>query len=131
MNLRMLLPSLADNIYKALETAGITTSQDLLFSQVPQLYQQLPNGVISLRELTELKALVAECASAPATRGDTLFKLEKERENSRETCLSGIDELDALLGGFGQHGVIEIAGDKKCGKTGSFFFFFKDFFFSI
>ncbi|KAF8518215.1 hypothetical protein JB92DRAFT_2121701 [Gautieria morchelliformis] len=116
MNLRTLLPSLADDIHRALEAAGITTAQEFLFNQDFQLYHQFPESVAT--QIRELKAQVAERVSAPATRGDELFHREEEKERAREACLCGVDELDGLLGGFGKYGVIEIAGDKRSGKTG-------------
>ena len=115
MNLRTLLPSLAEDVYEALEAAGITTAQDVILNEDSQLYQQLPNSVVT--QIIELKAQVAERVSVPATRGDELFNSEEKREGVREVCLSGVDELDGLLGGFGKYGVIEIAGDKSSGKT--------------
>lgn len=115
MSLRTLFPSLVEEVYEALEAVGITTAQDVLFDQDPRIYQQLPSTI--LMQITELKAQVAERISAPATRADELFNREEKKENSREACSCGVDELDGLLGGFGKYGVIEIAGDKGSGKT--------------
>ena len=115
MNLRTLLPSLAEDVYHALEEAGITTANDLILASRSQVYQQLPISVVS--QIIELQEQVAGQVSAPATRGDELFKREETWEGTRESCLCGVDELDGLLGGFGKYGVIEIAGDKRSGKT--------------
>lgn len=114
MNLQTLLPSLTGDVHHALEAAGITTAEDLILIPDAQLSQQFPDSAIPI---TELKAQVAALVSATAARGDELFNREETRESTREACLCGVDELDGLLGGFGQYGVIEIAGGKRSGKT--------------
>ncbi|KAF8525856.1 hypothetical protein BU17DRAFT_83362 [Hysterangium stoloniferum] len=118
MNLQTLFPSLPEGIHQGLLGAGIVTTHDILFSDISQLYQRLPSGLLSLRELSELRSDAAARVAAPATRGDELFTQQEERETIREECLCGVEKIDALLGGFGRYGVTEIAGDKKSGKTG-------------
>lgn len=117
MNLRILLPSLSDNVHHALEDASFTTAHDILFTPISQIYSRLNPGALSLSELTDLKAQVIQLVSAPATRGNELFTREEERKYARELCPCGVDELDTLLGGFGTHGVIEIAGGRRSGKS--------------
>jgi len=117
MNFNTLLPSLSPEIQEALASAGITTAQDLVLTQTQQLHSRLPSGLVSIRELADLKAQIAERVAAPAVRGDELFEHETEAEQAREPCYSGVKELDDLLGGFGKYGTIEIAGGNKSSKT--------------
>jgi RAD51-like protein 3 len=120
MNLQTLLPSLPEHIQRGLLDAGIITVYDILFSNIPKLYQRLPPGLLSLRELGELRTDVAAHVAAVATRGDELFAQQEQHEIAREKCLCKIEQIDELLSGFGRYGVIEIAGDKMSGKTVSY-----------
>jgi len=117
MDLRTLLPSLSGNVHRALEEASITTAHDILFTPLSQIHSRLDPSVLSLLELTDLKEQVIQLVSSPARRGDDLFTREEERKNTCELCPCGVDELDALLGGFGTHCVIEIAGGTRSGKS--------------
>lgn len=120
MRLHSLIPTIPANLVSALEACGIKTDTDLLFfdgSNV-DILAKLPPGTVSLREFEKYASLVAEHASAPAIRGDQELAavLLRQREKSLDISC-GVQELDALVGGFGNGRVFEISGEKGSGKT--------------
>lgn len=119
MRLQSFIPAIPRDLVAALEACGIRTDTDFLFSGTPiDILQRLPSGVISLADLKTYIALVTETASARGIRGDALYTEELQRQCDYDTDLScGVDELDALVGGFGNGRVFEISGDKGSGKT--------------
>ncbi|KIJ51550.1 hypothetical protein M422DRAFT_203822 [Sphaerobolus stellatus SS14] len=120
MNLTTLLEgsSISRELQEALASCGINTAQDLIFAQTQHILSRLPAGVATPQDITNAKNLVSELSAAPGIRGDELFRRDAEGERTREACLSGVKELDSLLGGFGKYETIEIAGGNKSSKTG-------------
>ncbi|KAF8556211.1 P-loop containing nucleoside triphosphate hydrolase protein [Imleria badia] len=119
MRLHSLIPTIPGDIVAVLEACGIRTDADLLFSGSPiDILQRLPPGVVSLADLKAYTALVADNASARGIRGDALYTVELQRQHAYHTDLTcGVDELDALVNGFGGGRVFEISGDRGSGKT--------------
>ncbi|KAL4062143.1 P-loop containing nucleoside triphosphate hydrolase protein [Scleroderma citrinum] len=120
MRLHSLIPIIPTNLVSALEDCGIKIDTDLLFFDGTnvELLAKLPPGIVSLRELEEYTSLVAEHASAPAIRADQELEvaLLRQRENALNISC-GVQELDALVEGFGGGRVFEISGEKGSGKT--------------
>lgn len=119
MRLQSLILSIPGDLVAALEACGIRTAADLLFSGTPiDILQRLPPGVVSLADLKTYIALVTESASARGIRGDALYPEELQRRHGYDTDVTcGVDELDALVNGFGGGRVFEISGDRGSGKT--------------
>ncbi|KAF9223515.1 P-loop containing nucleoside triphosphate hydrolase protein [Gyrodon lividus] len=119
MRLQSLIPIIPSDLVAALETCGIRTDTDLLFSGTTiEVLQKLPSGVISLADLEKYTGLIVESASAPGVRGDNHYAEELRRRYEDATDLaSGVGELDALVGGFGNSRVFEISGERGSGKT--------------
>jgi RAD51-like protein 3 len=118
MRLAALVPSIPADLVESLERCGIRTDAELLFSTpVFEIFRRLPAGTTTLRDLTHYVDLVAEQASAPGISAAKLLDLESKARANDPVLLSGISELDELLGGFGGHRVIEISGDSQSGKT--------------
>ena len=119
MRLHSLVPTIPDDLVATLEACGIRTDVDLLFFGTPiDILQKLPPGVVSLADLKTCIRLVAESASARGIPGDALYaeQLQQRHEHDIDmTC--GVDELDALVSGFGGGRVFEISGDRGSGKT--------------
>lgn len=119
MRLQSLIPTIPSDLVATLEACGIRTDADILFSGTPiDILQRLPPGVISLADLKRYIALVAESASARGISGDELYTEELQRRHAHDmdiTC--GVEELDALVNGFGGGRVLEISGDRGSGKT--------------
>lgn len=120
MRLHSFIPTIPSHLVSALEDCGIKTDTDLLFFDGSNIdiLAKLPPGIVSLREFEEYTSLVAEHASAPATRGDQELEtvLLRQDENAADVSC-GVQELDALVGGFGGGRVFEISGEKGSGKT--------------
>ncbi|KAG6330418.1 hypothetical protein ID866_8670 [Astraeus odoratus] len=120
MRLHVLIPTIPADLISALETCGIKTDTDLLFfprSRI-ELLAQLPPGLVSLKDLERYTSLVAEHASAPCTRGNEELNAVLSRRHEKAVEMSsGVQELDALVEGFGGGRVFEISGDKGSGKT--------------
>ncbi|KAG6828880.1 hypothetical protein H0H92_006436 [Tricholoma furcatifolium] len=118
MRLAAVVPPLSGDIVSALENCGIRTDIDLLFKSIIELYRQLPpESNISLLDLKNAVSLTAQSASAPFLSGAEMLAQEKEGNEQAPTLLSGVSDLDSLLGGFGGRRVIEISGDRQTGKT--------------
>lgn len=118
MRLASCVPVIRDDLVHALETCGIRTDRDLLFSITSlELFQRLPSGTATLHELDQLKELVAESAAAPASTGLDLFSKEQQSQREAVGIVSDTPELDELFGSFSGPGVIHISGDRHAGKT--------------
>jgi RAD51-like protein 3 len=105
-------------LVESLEQCGIRTDAELLFSApVFDIFRRLPAGTVTLRDLTKYIDIVAEKTSAPGISAAKLLDLESKARENDPDLLSGVPELDELLGGFGRHRVIEISGDSQSGKT--------------
>lgn len=119
MRLQSLIPTIPSDLVAALEGCGIRTDADLLFSGTPiDILQRLPPRVVGLADLKTYIALVAESASARGIRGDELHTEQLQRRHVYDTDMTcGVDELDALVNGFGGGRVFEISGDRGSGKT--------------
>ncbi|KIJ66711.1 hypothetical protein HYDPIDRAFT_26138 [Hydnomerulius pinastri MD-312] len=120
MRLHSLIPTIPPEVVSALEACGIRTDTDLLFSGTAiKILQRLPNGVVCLADLEKYIVLVAESVSAPGTRGDEECAKEppKGSQNLALELTSGVNELDELVGGFGNSRVFEVSGEKGSGKT--------------
>ncbi|KAH7884633.1 P-loop containing nucleoside triphosphate hydrolase protein [Phlebopus sp. FC_14] len=119
MRLQSLIPTIPQDLVLALETCGIRTDTDLLFCGTSiGVLQRLPPGIVSLADLEKYTSLVAEKASAPGIRGDEELAKELLKNPQHVTDLTcGVDELDALVGGFGSSLAFEVSGDRGSGKT--------------
>jgi len=118
MRLAALVPSIPEILVASLAQCGIRTDADLLFSApVFDIFRRLPPGTVTLRDLTKYVDVVAEKLSAPGISAAILLDQELKGEANAPDLLSGVPELDELLGGFGGRRVIEISGDKESGKT--------------
>ncbi|KDR78987.1 hypothetical protein GALMADRAFT_244701 [Galerina marginata CBS 339.88] len=118
MRLSSLVPSIPANLVAALEASGIRTEGDLLFSASTfDIYRRLPANIVTLQELIDYTAAVAELCSAPGLSGRELYRLEELALTKKFEFLSGNEELDTFLLGLGGKRVIEISGDKGSGKS--------------
>jgi len=101
-----------------LEQSGIKTSEELLFtSSTSEQYARLEHGSMTFVEFASLKEEVMKFLGAPGITGDEAYMLAKDEEDSRYKGYCGVPALDQLLDGFGQYGVIEIAGGRETCKT--------------
>jgi RAD51-like protein 3 len=118
MRLAAFVPSIPANLVASLEQCGIRTDGDLLFSApVFDIFQRLPAGTVTLRDLKRYVDVVAENVSAPGISATNFLDLELQARVNDPCLQSGVPALDELLGGFGGRRVIEISGDKQSGKT--------------
>ncbi|KAF8240706.1 P-loop containing nucleoside triphosphate hydrolase protein [Tricholoma matsutake] len=118
MRLAAFVPSIPGNLVASLERCGIRTDADLLFSApVFEIFQRLPAGTVTLRDLARYVDTVAEKLSAPGISAPKFLELELQAQANAPDLLTGLPELDELLGGFGGRRVIEISGDKRSGKS--------------
>ncbi|KAF9234124.1 P-loop containing nucleoside triphosphate hydrolase protein [Melanogaster broomeanus] len=119
MRLHSLVPTIPSDLVAALEDCGIRTDTDLLFSGTTiEVLKKLAPGVVSFADLEKYTRLVAENASAPGIRGDKVYaEVLRRRDEDAIDLVTGVTELDALVGGFGDSRVFEISGDKSSGKT--------------
>ncbi|KAG9315058.1 P-loop containing nucleoside triphosphate hydrolase protein [Chiua virens] len=119
MRLQSLIPTIPSDLVAALEACGVRTEADLLFSGTPiDILQRLPPGTVSLADLKTYITLVAQSTSAPGVQGNELYEQELHRRRDCDTDITcGVNELDALVGGFGNGRVFEISGDRGSGKT--------------
>ncbi|KAJ7367988.1 P-loop containing nucleoside triphosphate hydrolase protein [Mycena albidolilacea] len=114
MRLAACVPTIPAHIVASLETCGIRTDADLLFSgSTLEILRRLPAGTTTLRELARFTALVENLVSAP---GQCAADLLKEPEDA--DFLSGLPQLDEILNGLTTPGrLVEVSGDKGSGKT--------------
>jgi RAD51-like protein 3 len=118
MRLVTLVPTvLSSDLAVLLGKCGIRTDTDLLFSSTIEIYRQLPINSISLAGLEELRARVAEVASATGYSGLELLQQQDAVRGKFVSLSSGVAEIDDLLGGFGGCRVLEISGNVQSGKT--------------
>ena len=120
MRLRAVNPPLPPAIIEALDECGIKTDADLIFSGTPiEIYAKLAPCEFSLADLTRYIKQVTKAASAPATRGNDLFKLEQARyaEHGPGDCAAGVPELDAVLAKLAGHYLTEISADHGSCKS--------------
>jgi len=110
------LSSLEPNLVSALEMyCGIRTDTDLLFSQTPvEIHKRLPQHTTSLQQIAQCISTVIESASSP---GQSAEELRCAHPPSKVDLPIGACQLDVLLGGLPEPGVIEISGEKGSGKT--------------
>ncbi|EJU04811.1 hypothetical protein DACRYDRAFT_47534 [Dacryopinax primogenitus] len=102
----------------ALEEAGLKTSDDLLFTtSTSEQYARLPGGTLSFPEFAALKEDVSKFVAPHPLTGEEAYLLAMGTEAQRYEGLCGVPELDALLGGFGQYGVLEFSGGRESCKT--------------
>ncbi|KAF8211447.1 P-loop containing nucleoside triphosphate hydrolase protein [Mycena galopus ATCC 62051] len=114
MRLAACVPTIPAHLVSGLETCGIRTDADLLFSgSTLEIFRRLPPGTTTLRELARCTALVANLASVPGQSAADLMK-----DPNDDDLLSGLPQLDEILHGLATPGhLIEISGDKGSGKT--------------
>ena len=121
MRLQNCVPPLTPEVVQALQGIGVNTDIDLLLADDPiNVFTKLPPGHgISLKDFNLIVAQVAELAAATPVYGDKLFERETKRKEDvfSEGLLVGLPDIDAILGGFGSHRIVELSGDKGSGKT--------------
>ncbi|KAJ7499227.1 P-loop containing nucleoside triphosphate hydrolase protein [Mycena latifolia] len=117
MRLAACIPSIPAHLVSSLESCGIRTEADLLFSgSTFDIFRRLPAGTTTFRELEEITALAAKLASAPGQTAAEL--LTAHTGPSEDDFLSGLPQLDELLYGLAtSRRVIEVSGGKGSGKT--------------
>ncbi len=118
MRLANLIPSVSTELVTYLNTIGIRTEIDLLFSATPwEILGRLPAGSTSLEELNTFINLVTELCAAQGTSALELLNLETEaRAKDKELC-SGDEQVDRLLRGLGGRKLIHISGERGSGKS--------------
>ncbi|KAJ7095090.1 P-loop containing nucleoside triphosphate hydrolase protein [Mycena belliarum] len=118
MRLAACVPNIPAQLVSSLETCGIRTDTDLLFSASPfDILRRLPPGSTTLSELKQVTALVAKLASGSGHSAADLLSLT-HTERSGEAFLSGIPQLDELLCGLATPcRLIEVSGCKGSGTT--------------
>jgi len=119
MRLANLVPSISAELVAALNTLGIRTESDLLFSATPrEILNRLPPETVSLEDLEAAIDTVAELSAAV---GVSCFNLALEagpiRSDSPAPLVSGNEYIDRLLSGLGRHKIIQLSGDKGSGKS--------------
>lgn len=118
--IQALTPPLPAPLVDALESIGIHTTIDLLFSGSPSdIFKKLPTGTITLHDFNRTIEQVTARAAAPSVRGDKFLEVETHRRESvfvtDTSC--GVPEIDNLVGGFTAPRVFELSGDRGSGKT--------------
>ncbi|KAL8291915.1 hypothetical protein RQP46_002173 [Phenoliferia psychrophenolica] len=109
-------PALAPAV-SALDSVGIKTAVDLLFTPTIPPHPDLPHAT-----LTSLKSLASVHLAAPRVSGATLLQQHRiafpAYENQEDRLTTTVTELDDLLGGGYKLGrVVEIAGAKSSFKS--------------
>ncbi|TCD61843.1 hypothetical protein EIP91_007833 [Steccherinum ochraceum] len=120
MRLRTIGHPLSAELIDALDLLNIKTDSDLIFSGTPtEIWLKLPPDTIRLQEEIDVVEAVLARVSAPGRTGLDELDLEKRRheELSKVEMSSGVQKLDALIGGFGHQRVLEVSGDRGSGKT--------------
>lgn len=124
MRLSTVHPPIPSHILEALADCGINSDTDLLFTNgtPSDIFLKLPqDSPITLLEISETVDTVIAFTSAPMFRGDKFLESQntqwEKMEESGIGLNSGVKAVDELVGGFGTHKVIEISGDRGCGKT--------------
>jgi RAD51-like protein 3 len=119
MRLSALVPRIPAETVKILESIGFRTDVDLLFKPASEIYQQLPSGKLSRRELTRLCSTVTQLTAAEPVTGAALMLEEEQRmaQDGNIDLKTGDEAIDGLLAGLGGRRVIEVSGDRASGKT--------------
>jgi RAD51-like protein 3 len=118
MRLASLVPSIPADLVTALNTIGIRTESDLLFSATPrEILNRLPPETASLEDLEGAIATVAELAAASGVSCFDLLALEPRAIDSQAPLITGNEDIDRMLSGLGRHTVIQLSGDKGSGKS--------------
>ncbi|KAG8906796.1 hypothetical protein FRB99_006063 [Tulasnella sp. 403] len=120
MRLRALAPSCLElfpnavDIVKAIESTGVKTVDDLLavYDTPESIYDGLPPAIrISLPDFRAFCEQLVFAAAAPGQSGLEAFKQEELQESGRFGGETGVEQLDALMGGsFGSYTVTEFSG---------------------
>jgi len=118
MRLANLTPAASTELVAHLNSIGIRTEIDLLFSATPwEILRRLPAGSTSLEDLDTFITLVTELCAAQGTSALKLLDLEADaRVKDKELC-SGDEQVDRLLRGLGGRKVIHISGERGSGKS--------------
>ncbi|KAF8876747.1 P-loop containing nucleoside triphosphate hydrolase protein [Infundibulicybe gibba] len=119
MLLSSLIPTISTELSALLESHGIIHDTDILFAvPILDIFRQLPPGSVTLHELSRIKLLVAEAASAAGTSGSLmLHQVEKRLPTPPASLTHQISAVDGLLGSFDGDRVIEVSGNPQSGKT--------------
>ncbi|KAF8920094.1 hypothetical protein CPB85DRAFT_1451242, partial [Mucidula mucida] len=112
MRLTALAPSVPQELAFELDKIGITTETDLLFRETPlEIFQKLPQGTISLKDLKSLILRVTELCAAP---GVVSLDIPPIRNTPLSSGLPSLDRIAECCVGFP---IVEISGDVASGKT--------------
>lgn len=117
MRLSAFPPSLVPpELLSGLLNLGLKTDTDLLLLDVRDIMKCLPPGCISFQELRQIHETIAARASA---HGLSALDIRSNclSNHHKYGLSSGINELDALMNGFGGGRVLEVSGEKGTGKS--------------
>ncbi|KAI0084136.1 P-loop containing nucleoside triphosphate hydrolase protein [Irpex rosettiformis] len=119
MRLKAIVPALPADLISALDDCGVRTDADLLFNSgtAMQLYEKLPEGVVTLAQLERYIRRVTEFASAPMFTGEDLVAQETKQRATFIPISTGVPQLDEIINGTDGPKVLEISGDHGTGKT--------------
>lgn len=119
MRLSILAPRIPSELIQALDSLGIRTDAELLFGAPPlSVFSRLPPGTITFQGFLDCVDSVKEEAAAKGVRADKWLEDQNNKPWRRKSDLmTGVPDLDTLLGGFGGSRVLEISGDHGSGKT--------------
>ena len=116
-NLSSLICSAHPDLLRDLEDCGVETDVDLFAANALDIFKRLPPGTVSLQELRDLIASIAEAASAPGICAADIMASKGPAETFHPFGL--LPPFDKLLPGFGDSRVLEISGDSGAGKSAS------------
>lgn len=121
VRLSSLSSPLPPTLLQHLRDINVRTAADLILTPPEALLRLLPHGSTTLGEVLDCVESVTHQVAGEAVVGDALYEAALFHEAESEDVMSGVDGLDALLGGSfgGTSGgrVIEISGDNGGGKT--------------
>lgn len=120
MRLRSIYPPLSDDILDALEDAEIGTDEELLFSgDAVDTWTKLSSESISIRDVESARTSIISQQAAPMVRGDGFLEEQMGLQTIRKgySILSGVPDLDRLVGDLSKYRLLEISGDTGSGKT--------------
>lgn len=109
-----LSPGLAA-ILPDLDRAGIRTTEHLLFTPLSVLAELVPDHRDSLGDLQE-ECLLLSCP-AEVSAVEAAAELDALRQTQGNWVGFGCATLDELFGGWHGHGIVEIAGPTRVGKS--------------
>ncbi|CAE6461832.1 unnamed protein product [Rhizoctonia solani] len=110
------------HILPTLESAGIRTTHDVLFTPLPDLLSRLSNVQdILTTDIIQLQDEIALACAVPGSRGDELLEKEEsviEKMKPHMFAALGVDSVDTVLGEtlYGPY-VVEISGTAGSGKS--------------